>query len=259
MNEENQTINPMDEPEMQPQHVASEGGDDHTHEHCHHTHEVPPSSGRTTKIALLISLLALAGVIVLFLTGRTGVETAGTKPQPIINSEGEVLTGTRIAFVRADSVQNNYLMTIHFLDSIERRFRSMENDLMGKKGDLEKKVNNYYRDVQSGLLKETAALQIKERIEAEGEKIAQLEENYTTRINDLQLQLNIIYFDSLWSFIERHKGEFGVDMVVGYQQGLTNIFFADATLDLTDQIIQLMNDEYAIKFPDRKNLKKKTK
>lgn len=259
MNEENNTINPLDEPEMQSPHVTSEGGDYHTHEHCNHTHEAPPSSGRTTKLALLISLLALAGVIVLMLTGRNGGETAGTKPQPVINSDGEVLTGTRIAFVRADSVQNNYLMTIHFLDSIERRFRSMENDLMGKKGDLEKKVNNYYRDVQSGLLKETAALQIKERIESEGEKIAQLEESYTSRINDLQLQLNIIYFDSLWSFIERHKAEFGVDMVVGYQQGLTNIFFADATLDLTDQIIKLMNDEYVIKFPDRKNLKKKSK
>jgi Skp family chaperone for outer membrane proteins len=225
-------------------------------------HLSPDSTGRSSRLPLLsliFSLIAIAGLLFLMLT-RGGETKPGPAPRmaATVNSDGTA-AGTRIAFVRADSVQNNYLMTIHFLDSIEKRFRSMENDLMGRKKDYEKKIGNYYRDIQSGLLKESAALQIKEKLEVEGDNIAKLEESYTSRINDLQLKLNIIYFDSLWNFIDRHKEHFGVDMVVGYQQGLTNIFFADAGLDITDEVIAMMNEEYTARYPNRKDLKKKNK
>ncbi|MFO7723377.1 MAG: OmpH family outer membrane protein [Bacteroidales bacterium] len=214
---------------------------------------------RVPLLALIFSLIAIAGFLFLTLT-RGNITTPDPSPRVIstINGDGSV-SGTRIAFVRADSVQNNYLMTIHFLDSIEKRFRSMENDLMGRKKDYEKKIGNYYRDIQSGLLKESAALQIKERLEKEGDDIARLEESYTSRINDLQLKLNIIYFDSLWNFLDRHKAHFGVDMVVGYQQGLTNIFFADAEMDITEDVTALMNEEYIARYPNRKDLINKNK
>ncbi|HRZ41111.1 MAG TPA: OmpH family outer membrane protein [Bacteroidales bacterium] len=216
-----------------------------------------PKPSGASRLPLLLSLLALAGVVFILAVHGFKPREAGHTPQPMVKSSGEPVTGTRIAYVRADSVQGNYLMTIYFLDSIERRFRSMENDLMEKKKGYEKKVSNYYRDVQSGLLKESAALQIKEKLEVEGDQIAETEENYTKRINDLQLKLNIIYFDSLWNFLERHKEAIGFDMVVGYQQGLTNIFFADKGLDITQQVIDLMNQEYLAIYPNRKDLKKK--
>lgn len=222
----------------------------------HHARKI----SQITRLSLLLSLVAFVGLIFLLVSpgSRKSQETT-YRAQPVAGSHGETGAGTRIAFVRADSVQENYLMTIHFLDSIERRFKSMEQDLMSKKNDYEKKVHNYYRDIQSGLLKESGALQIKEKLENEGDNLAKLEENYANRINELQLQLNIIYFDSLWNFIDRHKADFGVDMVVGYQQGLTNIFFADASLDLTKQVIDLMNNEYIERYPDRKNLSKRKK
>ncbi len=217
----------------------------------------PHSPGRLSWLALIISLVAVAGLIFLFLTRDSQKPAKSIRPVSVARGAGEAATGTRIAFVRADSVQNNYLMTIHFLDSIEKRFRSMENDLIARKKSYEKKVQEYYKNIQSGLLKESLALQVKETLETEGDEIARLEDTYTERINDLQLKLNIIYFDSLWNFIDRYKADFGVDMVVGYQQGLTNIFFADASLDITDQVIEGINREYAERYPDRKNLKKK--
>lgn len=219
--------------------------------------EPAPKPSGASRLPLLLSLLALAGVVFILAVHGFKPRQAGHTPQPMVKSSGEPVTGTRIAYVRADSVQSNYLMTIHFLDSIERRFRSMENDLMEKKKGYEKKVSNYYRDVQSGLLKESAALQIKEKLEIEGDQIAETEESYTKRINDLQLKLNIIYFDSLWNFLDRHKAAIGFDMVVGYQQGLTNIFFADKGLDITQQVIDLMNQEYVAMYPDRKDKRKK--
>jgi outer membrane protein len=258
--EQNESINNPEE------NITSDTGhlfkEDNKTTETHHSvalgdHQRRPS--RIPLLALIFSLIALAGFMFVLLTkGGDSKSTPAPRAVSTVNSDGTV-PGTRVAFVRADSVQNNYLMTIHFLDSIEKRFRSMENDLMGKKSDYEKKINNYYRDIHSGLLKESAALQIKERIEKEGDDIARLEENYTSRINELQLKLNIIYFDSLWNFIDRHKAHFGVDMVVGYQQGLTNIFFADASMDITDEVIALMNEEYAAKYPNRKDLKKKKK
>lgn len=214
---------------------------------------------RVTWIALIMSLIAVAGIIFILLTNNKKPAPDTPRAVSVTTVDGKTVSGTRIAFVRADSVQDNYLMTIHFLDSIEKRFKSMENDLLAKKTDLQKKVQNYYRDVQSGLLKESTALQIKERIEAEGDKLGELEENYSNRINDLQVKLNIIYFDSLWNFVERHKADFGVDMVLGYQQGLTNIFFADDSMDITGQVIERMNEEYLAKYPDRRNMKKKKK
>lgn len=230
--------------------------------------EVPPTSAddrfylharkisQMTRLSLLFSLIALMGAAFLLFRYATHGNSENTM-QANVTSYGDISQGTKIAFVRADSVQDNYLMTIHFLDSIEKRFKSMEHDLMSKKNDYEKKVFNYYRDVQSGLLKESGALQIKEKLEQEGDNLSRLEDNYASRINELQLTLNEIYFDSLWNFIERHKGFFGVDMVVGYQQGLTNIFFADSSLDITKQVTDLMNEEYIARYPQRKVAKKK--
>jgi Skp family chaperone for outer membrane proteins len=128
-----------------------------------------------------------------------------------------------------------------------------------KQKDLEKRISNFYRDIESGLLKESLAQQMQMKLKTEQENLANLEAGYTTRINEMQRNLNVIYFDSLWNFIERHKAEFGVDMVVGYQQGLTNIFFADDALDITAQVIEMMNAEYIARYPDKKNLKKRKK
>lgn len=222
---------------------------------------VTAKTGLITKIASIASLLALAGVIFILLTNRQHLSGPLDKTAAKSSDQTQkgIAGGTRMAFVMADSVQNNYLMTIHFLDSIEKRFRSMEGDLMRKKQSYQKRVNTYYHDAQSGLLPESTAQKIERNLEKEGSEIAELEENYAGRINDLQLKLNIIYFDSLWNFLERRKEEMGFDMVVGYQQGLTNIFFADHTINITDQVIELLNKEYIEKYPLRKNLKKKVK
>jgi len=225
-------------------------------------HGNPPMSGRhnngrMVKVTLALSIIAVLGVLFLLFTRNQALEPAVVKPVSLTSSDGTTIEGTRVAFVRVDSVQNNYLMTIHFMDSIEGRFKSMERDLTNKQGELQKRVQNYYRDIQSGVLQETMALKIKEQIEKEGDQLAALEEGYSNRIADLQLQLNIIYFDTLWNFLSRHKETFGVDMVVGYQQGLTNIFFADQALDLTTSVIELMNAEYVEKNPGRKTKNKK--
>lgn len=266
MQDDNNKINPD---EVQPSDETPEEANSNQSEiKDEFSTEVPPISeddrfylharkiSQMTRLSLLFSLIAILGAA--FLLFRYSTPGASEKkPQAHVTTHGEMPAGTRIAFVRADSVQENYLMTIHFLDSIERRFKSMEHDLMSKKNEYEKKVFNYYRDVQSGLLKESGALQIKERLEQDGDNLSRLEDSYASRINELQLNLNIIYFDSLWNFIERHKGFFGVDMVVGYQQGLTNIFFAGSDLDITRQVIDMMNEEYIARYPDRKVTKKK--
>lgn len=211
---------------------------------------------RLVRLSFIIGLLAIAGVIYLIANQSKSGDTY-TPSQSMVNEGKGSDAGTRIAFVRADSVQNNYLMTIYFLDSIEARFRSLEGDLISKQQAYERKIRNYYNDVQSGLLRESAALQIKEKLEQEGENIARLEESYSNRINELQLQLNIIYFDSLWNFLERNKNILGYDMVVGYQKGLTNILFSDDRLDITEQVIEMMNKEYIERYPKRKDIKRR--
>jgi Skp family chaperone for outer membrane proteins len=211
---------------------------------------------RLVFVALAVSVISL-GLALFLLVSRQSTTLPGTiQPVSLTTADGSTVQGTRVAFVRVDSVQNNYLMTIHFLDSISRRFKSMERDLINRQGDLQKRVQAYYRDIQSGVLQETMALRIKEQIERDGDELATLEENYTRRISDMELQMNIIYFDSLWNFMERNKEMFGVDMVVGYQQGLTNIFFADRALDITTPVIEMLNAEYASRYPARKNIKK---
>jgi len=222
--------------------------------------QVHHKSATLIRLTFVVALLALAGVIFLFATKSGNTKPAAKAVFATSDAGGASgAAGTRIAFVRDDSIQSNYLMTIHFLDSIERRFKSMEGDLVVKQKDLEKRISNFYRDIESGLLKESLAQQMQMKLKTEQENLANLEAGYTTRINEMQRNLNVIYFDSLWNFIERHKAEFGVDMVVGYQQGLTNIFFADDALDITAQVIEMMNAEYIARYPDKKNLKKRKK
>ncbi len=223
----------------------------------HHLEDHHEPSGRMARIALVLGILSLLGVIFLLFTRNHQTTSTPVQPIALSTADGSAVEGTRVAFVRVDSVQDNYLMTIHFLDSIERRFKSMERDLMNKQSDLEQRISAYYRDIQSGVLQEPMALRIKEQIEKDAEQLARLEDNYTSRMADLQLQLNIIYFDSLWSFLARNKETFGVDMVVGYQQGMTNIFYADPAIDLTAPVIEMLNTEYVARYPKRKSLLKR--
>jgi len=215
------------------------------------------TANRLVPVALAVGLISLAFSLFLLFSGKDSGLPVTVQPFSLTTADGSAIQGTRVAFVRVDSVQDNYLMTIYFLDSIQRRFTSMERDLNNREGDLQKRVQAYYRDIQSGVLQETMALRIKEQIEKDGEELANLQENYARRIQEIELQMNIIYFDSLWNFLERNKEMFGVDMVVGYQKGLTNIFFADRALDITAPVIELLNAEYGVRYPARKNAKKR--
>ena len=82
-----------------------------------------------------------------------------------------------------------------------------------------------------------------EQLKAEGQKLYQLNQDYTSRMSDEEQRLNQVFVDSIHNFLKRYNSKFGFDYILGYSKG-GGILLAKDTLDITSTVLDGLNKEF---------------
>ncbi len=217
-----------------------------------------PTRKRAPMLLWIIALVALIGFALLFIQFLAN-------PLPVKEKENTNLNlpatneGVRIAFVYVDSLQQNYAMAQYYRDSIQKRIDGMQATITKKENAYRQKASSFIKNVNDGTLSEQMAQNIRTDLAKEEEAIYKLQEDYSERFSKLEYDLNMIYLDSIWDFLNRNKEEMGYDIVMGFQKGATNLYFVDDALDITNKVLEALNKAYYEKYPHRKKEKKTKK
>ena len=209
----------------------------------------------------IVNCILLVGLILLYIFHFTGIGAKGGKglanadaKAPVVVGEG----GLKIAYVNTDSLNANY----KYIKDLEKELNAFKQ---GKENSLKQQMDklqadskalqdDYQNYLQNGSSMSLTQQQNKEaelkkrdaEIKKRAQQLAQLEQDYTSQILEKQTSENKKMIDAVYAFIREYNAQNQQFNLILAKTGteLPFILYGDEAMDITDEIIKGLNEEY---------------
>lgn len=194
---------------------------------------------------LILSVIALVAVAVFGIISLTGNKSAVSGEA---GSEGAAATAEKgaIVYFNLDRVLNEYDMANDLRSVVETKAQVISEEVNRRGAKLQKDVNSFQEKINKGLITRSVA-------EAQGQKLEEQRNAFNEYANqknqeiaeEQQVMMNNIG-DAIKSFLDRYIAEMHYAMIITTQGDIlpAPVAAADSSLDVTDDIITRLNDEY---------------
>ena len=194
-------------------------------------------------ILSIIAIIAAAVFGILFLTSdkSTSAETSSEEgTQTITASKGDIV------YIQLDKILQEYDMANDLRSVVETKVQNIqaEVDRRGKK--LESEVTSFQEKINKGLMTRSVA-------EVQSEKLRQQEvefNNYANQKNNEIMEEQTVMMnqlaDAIKTFLDKYNEEKKYAMILTNQGGAP-VITGDASLDITDDVLARLNEEYVKK------------
>ena len=241
-NQEEQVINNIEEPKQE-------------------TKKCQCNDNKKCRCLPIVNCILLVGLILLYIFHFTGIGAKGGKglanadaKAPVVVGEG----GLKIAYVNTDSLNANY----KYIKDLEKELNAFkqgkENSLKQQMDKLQADGNalqdDYQNYLQNGSSMSLTQQQNKEaelkkrdaEIKKRAKQLAQLEQDYTSQILEKQTSENKKMIDAVYAFIREYNAQNQQFNLILAKTGteLPFILYGDEAMDITDEIIKGLNEEY---------------
>lgn len=191
-------------------------------------------------ILSIIAIIAAAVFGILFLTSdkNTSAEASSEEgTQTITASKGDIV------YIQLDKILQEYDMANDLRSVVETKVQNIqaEVDKRGKK--LESDVTSFQEKINKGLMTRSVA-------EVQSEKLRQQEvefNNYANQKNNEIMEEQTVMMnqlaDAIKTFLDKYNEEKKYAMILTNQGGAP-VITGDASLDITDDVLARLNEEY---------------
>ena len=186
-------------------------------------------------------VLALAVAVLYFLHFSSGKKTAVVSPA-IKGDSVEVSAPIRIAYVDLDSIQEKY-----------EYYKEKMADFERKKEGADRELNNAFQKIENERVAFVQKGQSITQVEAEN-----FQREYTRKMQNLESQKrnleNSIQNDGVKTmedlkkkindFLAEYNKSRGYAYIFSYSSNINMLFYKDTALNITNEVIQGLNDDY---------------
>ncbi len=192
--------------------------------------------------SLILSIISLVAVVVL---GILSFTVHGTKTEAAEGEATEAVAAQKgdIVYVDLDRILMEYDMANDLRSVVETKVQNIQAEVNRRGQKLEKEVTAYQEKIQKGLMTRSVA-------EAQGQKLQQQEiefNNYAAQkqqeIQEEQVVMMNQLGDAIQTFINKYNEEKQYAMILTNTGGAP-VITADASLDITDDVLAGLNEEY---------------
>ena len=193
----------------------------------------------TSLILSVISLVAVVVFGVLSLTGKNAAKTETVEGEAV---EAQACKGD-IVYVDLDRILVEYDMANDLRSVVETKVQNIQAEVTRRGKKLENDVKTFQEKIDKGLMTRSVA-------EAQGQKLQQQEaefNNYAAQkqaeIQEEQVVMMNQLGDAIKTFLDKYNEEKQYAMILTNSGGAP-VITADATLDITDDVLAGLNEEY---------------
>ena len=192
--------------------------------------------------SLILSVISLVAVVVFGVLTLTGKKTANVEA-----AEGETVVAEAgkgaIVYIDLDRILMDYDMANDLRSVVETKVQNIQAEVNRRGKKLENDVKSFQEKIDKGLMTRSVA-------EAQGQKLQQQEvefNNYAAQkqqeIQEEQVVMMNQLSDAIQTFLDKYNAEKQYAMILTNTGG-TPVITADASLDITDDVLAGLNEEY---------------
>lgn len=194
------------------------------------------------NLSIILSAVALVAVIVfgaLFLSdGNKGEKTvAQTSDTTAVAAEGSIV------YIDLDRIFQEYDMANDLRSVVETKVQNIQAEVNRRGQKLESDYKDFQDKINKGLMTRSVA-------EVQGQKIQQQEQEFNNyaaqRQNEIaeeQMVMTNQIVDAIKTFLDKYNADRKYSMILTNQGGVP-VFTADPALDITDDVLSGLNEEY---------------
>ncbi len=150
-------------------------------------------------------------------------------------------TSGKIAHINVDTIMSKYPLVDTLQNRLQRQITSLETDLMNKQNSLQKNMQAYQNDMQSGkIITKDEANRREQQLMNEQQQLITLRDQYDVQIHQLQMSMQTEILDSIKNAINNLPPENSFDYVLGYSDEGA-IFYANPSLEITNDVLNILN------------------
>ena len=202
--------------------------------------------------SLILSIISLVAVIALGIISFTGKGSASEAK----SGENAPAAGSgAIVYFNLDRVLNEYDMANDLRSVVESKAQGIQEEVNRRGNRLQNDVNSFQEKINKGLITRSVA-------EVQGQKLEQQRNDFNNFANqknqeiaeEQQVMMNNIG-DAIKTFLDKYASDNSYAMVIATQGDIlpAPVAAADSSLDVTDDIIVKLNDEY-VKTKSKKDV-----
>ncbi|MBN2662783.1 MAG: OmpH family outer membrane protein [Bacteroidales bacterium] len=188
---------------------------------------------KNNKISLLISILALVGVIVLLIGQFSNKEKSNTTP----NVEPKE---TQIVYVNIDSVLISYDLYNALSLQLMQKQQQLESELQTKMLSLQNRMTQLQNKFNQALITSANYQQQAEALTNEQYTLQSWQEQKALELNEDQVGLTQRVYDSIVSVVNYINADKKYDLIISSSLGGT-LLYGNPDWDITDQVVTLLN------------------
>lgn len=192
------------------------------------------------NLSLILNAILLAAVAHLYYLNFSK-KTAAAAEQKIEVPASVQQTGVRIAFVNADTLDSQYTWLKEQKAGLERRFKNAENSLIAKRDQLEKEAAALQEKAAAGNTPRAELEKEYEKIMQRQQKLAEEADRFERQLADDQRKAYNELMSNVETKLKTIQNQIGYDYILSYTRGAGQILLTNDSLDITKQVLQLLN------------------
>lgn len=205
-----------------------------------------PAASCRQNVLTWINLFLFAGLLIVFglFIWQTQDKAQEASPESgiLVSNPGEGPVKS-IAYVHSDKLMEGYLLAGKMREELEAEQNRLETDLNRRQRTFQNEVEKFQNDISSGSISMERAQQREQELMRQQQDLMQLNETYHNRLMQKEMEMNNELLNTITEFLERYNAEKNYDYILSYSRG-GNVLFANQSLDITLEILSLMNAEH---------------
>jgi len=193
----------------------------------------------TSSIIGIVSLVAVAVLYILHFTGKNEPVKEAVKEELAAEQSGASL---KIGYVKADSIILNYDLAQDLHDEFTKKQEAYNSEYGTKRQSFEREAAAFQEKLQrGGFLTEQRAIQERDRLVGKEQEIMQLDQELSTKLNEVQAANNEQILDSLLSYLEEYNQNKKYDYIFNGAE----ILIGKEANNLTAEVLKALNERYS--------------
>ena len=190
--------------------------------------------------SLILSIISLVAVVTFGILSLTGKNTATAE---VVEETAEVASKGDIVYIDLDRILMDYDMANDLRSVVETKVQNIQAEITRRGKKLENDVKSFQEKLDKGLMTRSVA-------ETQGQKLQQQElefNNYAAQkqqeIQEEQLVMMNQLGDAIQTFLNKYNEEKQYAMIITNSGGAP-VITADQALDITDEVLAGLNEDY---------------
>lgn len=195
------------------------------------------------KLPLILSIVSIVAVVYLLISDLTDnkkndSETITSK----IEEKGIVPEG--IAYVEIDSLILNFGLYFDLTGEMTVKQQKSETELSSKGKQYEAGVRDYEDKVRKGLVTRATAAEMEQALLQQQQGLVNLRDQLQYDLMEEEQVMNRRVLDYIHGFLDGYAKENNYTYILGKSFG-GQVLYGDSDLDITDQVLVKLNEQYA--------------